>query len=116
MPFYRTLRFRFLALFSLFIALLFGVSGWLSINAMVGLATHMFTEKGLLLARAVSSTIDPEQYLRVVSGLDPTDPYYESTRGSLSELQGIADHVVGATEENGKSIKAVSDMMSQFTV
>lgn len=93
MPFYRTLRFRFLAFFSLFIVLLFGVSGLMSINAMVGMATHMFSEKGLPLARAVAATIDPDRYSQVVSSLDPADPYYESMREWMLDAKTKADCV-----------------------
>ncbi len=91
MPFYQTLRFRILAVFSFFIAVLFGISGWLSINAMVGLATGMFTEKGMPLARAVVANIDPDQYARVVATLDPDDPYYEATREWMLGAKTKAD-------------------------
>lgn len=75
----KSLRVRFVLLFSLFIAVLCVVSGWLSAKAMVDTATSLFSEKGAPLSREVASHLDPQRYQALVSSLDPLDPYYSDT-------------------------------------
>jgi methyl-accepting chemotaxis protein len=80
LPFYKTLKFKFIVLFTVFVIVLCSFSAWLSITTMERSATEIFIENGLPLAKKVAVGIDPEDFIRLSASLDSADPYYEPTR------------------------------------
>ena len=80
LPFYKTLKFKFIVLFTVFVIVLCSFSAWLSVTTMERSATEIFIENGLPLATKVADGIDPKGFVRLASSLDPSDPYYEPTR------------------------------------
>ena len=80
MPFYKTLKFRFITLFTLFIVLLCTISAWMSVNTMIRSVTSIFLENGVPLATKVAERIDPEAFVRLSASLDANDPYYQTTQ------------------------------------
>ena len=90
LPFYKTLKFKFIALFTVFVIVLCSFSAWLSVTTMERSATEIFIENGLPLAKKVADGIDPEGFVRLSSSLDSADPYYEPTRQwMLKEKESI---------------------------
>jgi len=80
MPFYKTLKFRFITLFTVFIVLLCTISAWMSVNTMIRSVTSIFLENGVPLATKVAERIDPAAFARLSASLDATDPYYQTTQ------------------------------------
>jgi hypothetical protein len=79
----KTLRFRFIAIFTDFVVVLFVVSSLFSVETMVSATTQIFASNGLPLARNVAGAIDAEQFKRLAESLDASDPYYETARQEM---------------------------------
>jgi Methyl-accepting chemotaxis protein len=82
-PFYKTLKFRFVVLFSVFILCMCTGTIWLSVSTIVKSATEIFIKNGIPLARNVASRIDSEQFGRLVETLNAEDPYYQQIQAEM---------------------------------
>lgn len=90
LPFYKTLKFKFIALFVSFVVAICTVSAWLSVSTMERSATEIFIDNGLPVAEKIANGINPVAFSRLAASLDPDDPYYEATRlWMLKEKQSI---------------------------
>ncbi len=90
LPFYKTLKFKFIALFVVFVVVICTVSAWLSVSTMERSATEIFIGNGLPVAEKIAKGIDPGAFSRLAASLDPDDPYYETTRlWMLGEKEAI---------------------------
>jgi methyl-accepting chemotaxis protein len=90
LPFYKTLKFKFIALFVSFVVVICAVSAWLSVSTMERSATEIFVDNGLPVAEKIANGINPVAFSRLAASLDPDDPYYEPTRlWMLKEKQAI---------------------------
>lgn len=88
LPFYKTLKFRFVVLFSIFILFLCTISVWLSVTTMVHSATEMFIKNGEPLTKRVADKINLDKFINLSNSLDSNDPYYiETQKWMLQEKQ-----------------------------
>ncbi len=87
----KSIKFRFVLLFSLFVLALCGVSTWLSATSMVHSAINIFAKNGLPTVRRLAENIDPVAFERIANSLDASDPYYVAAQNRLlAEKQNIA--------------------------
>ncbi|MDR0322144.1 MAG: methyl-accepting chemotaxis protein [Treponema sp.] len=87
MKFYYSLRFQFIALFSVFVIVLCGTMSFLAISKMSSAVTKTFSEQGVFIVKKALSAIDGDSFEALVKSMDKNDPYYEETRVKLLEIK-----------------------------
>jgi methyl-accepting chemotaxis protein len=83
MKLHKSLKFRFLAVFFLFIGILCSVSLLFSVSTLVSTTTEIFADNGLPIVRNVAKSIDTEAFSNLSRSMDTNDPYYAELQSSM---------------------------------
>lgn len=78
--FFKSIKFRFITIFIVFLTLLCGVTLYTALSALTSLAIELFGEQGLPIVTQIASQIDGDKFESLSVSLDITDPFYEETR------------------------------------
>ena len=88
-----SLRFRFIALLSLFIILLIGITSVLGIRQISEEVSKTFAAQGIFIVEKAVSLIDGDSFETLAKSRDPDDPFYEETRLKLLQLKNFSNCV-----------------------
>jgi methyl-accepting chemotaxis protein len=91
MKLFHSLRFRFVALLSVFIIALVGVMSVLEIRQISKAVSETFAAQGIFIAEKAASFIDGDSFEALAKSCDSSDPFYEETRVKLLELKNFSD-------------------------
>ena len=87
MNFIYSLKFRFIALFVLFILILFTVMTFFSVKSTMNMTIKVFAQEGIVIAEEAAKIIDGDAFERLANTLDESDPFYENTRLELLAIK-----------------------------
>jgi len=87
MKFYRSLRFLFAGVFSVFIVALCAALSLLGIRQMSIAASDTFSGQGITIVEKAVSVIDGDAFEALTKSLDKNDPFYEKTRIRLLQIK-----------------------------
>ncbi|WP_461257938.1 methyl-accepting chemotaxis protein [Treponema sp. R80B11-R83G3] len=90
MKLFKSLRFRFAVLFSVFIIALIGIMSILEIRKMSKTVTETFATQGAFIVDKAASLIDGDSFEVLAKSMDSSDPFYEETRVKLLELKNFS--------------------------
>ena len=91
MKLFHSLRFRFVALLSVFIIALIGIMSVLEIRQISKAVSETFAAQGIFIAEKAASLIDGDSFEALAKSRDSSDPFYEETRVKLLELKDFSD-------------------------
>jgi methyl-accepting chemotaxis protein len=83
----KSIKFRFILLFVLFIFVLCGVTSLLTIYNTSKAVSQVFAQQGVDLAEKAAALIDGDEFKKLVVSLDEEDPYYLKTQAVLLETK-----------------------------
>ena len=78
-----SLRFRFIALFSMFVIALCTVITYVAVNDTINAAVRAFARAGEPIAERAASIIDGDAFEKLTKTLDEDDPFYQETQAKL---------------------------------
>ena len=84
-----SLRFQFIALFSVFIIALIGITSMLEIRQLSKEVASSFAVQGVQIVEKAASIIDGDSFETLTKSLNNDDPFYEETRLRLLELKEL---------------------------
>ena len=87
MKLFRSLRFQFIALFSLFIIAVSVLTSMLGIWRLTRVASETFAEQGIFVAEKAITLIDGDAFESLAKSRNENDPFYEETRVKLLQLK-----------------------------
>jgi len=87
MKFIKTLKFRFIIFFIVFIFALTAVLVFLGVRQISKAVTDTFSNQGIQIVERAASLIDGDSFQALVKSLDDDDPFYEETRLKLLQLK-----------------------------
>lgn len=82
-----SLRFRFAALFSIFIIALSGLTAILGVHQMSKAVSEGFSTQGISIVKKAVSIINGDAFEALTKSLDTNDPFYEETRVQLLKIK-----------------------------
>jgi methyl-accepting chemotaxis protein len=83
----KSLKFRFIFCFALFITLLCVIITLNSINQTLTVANKLFAEQGFQIVEQAAALIKPDDFTRLTKTLDDEDPYFLETQREMLELK-----------------------------
>ena len=83
----RSLRFRFILLFFLFIILLCGITSYLNLSNTTKTISQLFSRQGILLTEKAAGLTDSETFSVILNTLDEKDPEFLEIQEKLLELK-----------------------------
>jgi methyl-accepting chemotaxis protein len=87
MKLFYSLRFRFIALFTLFLIILCAIVGISAVRNSTRMAMKVFGLEGTAIAEKAVRLIDGDAFENLVKTMDDEDPFYEETRAKLFALK-----------------------------
>jgi methyl-accepting chemotaxis protein len=90
MKLFYSLRFRFVALLSVFIIVLIGIMSVLGVRQLSEAVTETFATQGIFIVEKAASLIDGDSFEALAKSQDSNDPFYEETRVKLLELKDFS--------------------------
>ncbi|MCL1815130.1 MAG: methyl-accepting chemotaxis protein [Treponema sp.] len=90
MNFTRSIKFRFILIFALFIGILCTVTTFLTVRQTSKTTSRLFADQGRVLAEKAVSMIDGDAFTELAKTLDTEDPYYEEIRQDLLILKNYS--------------------------
>ena len=87
MKLYRSLKFQFIALFSVFIFAHSVITSVLAVQRMSKTASEAFAAQGIFIAERAAALVDGDSFETLAKSLDENDPFYEETRVKLLQLK-----------------------------
>jgi len=91
MKIYRSLKFRFILIFSVFIAALSILTALLGIRQISRAVSDTFALQGVFIVEQVVSLINGDSFEALAKSLDSNDPFYEETRLKLLQLKKFSN-------------------------
>jgi len=91
MKFFHSLRFRFVAILSVFIIVLVGIMSVLGIRQISKEVSETFAAQGIFIVEKAASLIDGDSFEALAKSRDSSDPFYEESRLKLRELKDFSD-------------------------
>jgi methyl-accepting chemotaxis protein len=108
---FHSLRFRFVALLSVFITALIGIMSVLEIRQMSNAVTETFAAQGIFIVEKAASLIDGDFFEALAKSRNSNGPFYEEIRIKLLELKDFSGckYLYTMTEVSGTIWQYVID-------
>ena len=84
---YNSLKFRFVALFTLFIIILCTVMTFYSVKDTTDTVLRVYAEQGVFIVKKAADAIDGDAFERLAKTLDDQDPFYVETQRELFAIK-----------------------------
>jgi methyl-accepting chemotaxis protein len=87
MQIFNSLKFRFILIFSVFVAAISLVTAILGVRQLSKAVSDTFTMQGVSIVEKAASLIDGDSFEALAKSMDANDPFYEETRVKLLQLK-----------------------------
>ncbi|MDR2924077.1 MAG: methyl-accepting chemotaxis protein [Treponema sp.] len=93
MNIFHSLKFRFVAFFSVFIVAVSVITAILGIRQISKAVSDTFAEQGIFLVEKAAALVNGDSFEALAKSRDPNDPFYEETRVKLLQLKNFSNCV-----------------------
>jgi methyl-accepting chemotaxis protein len=90
MKLFHSLKFQFIALFSVFVIVLCGTLSVMSVRKLSTVVSATFAMQGISLVETAASLVDGDSFEALAKSLDKDDPSYEETRVKLLQMKELS--------------------------